>query len=183
MTHLVHFTLAAILVVSPGAIVNTTGHQTRQERRIEINHNLDTDTITARLISFQVSGEKLQYHSLRLGAAYNANLKTNQKDTNIMLELVSVVKARKLNSDLYVVFDVDGREIHFGSNRSAIRKPVPGRVWIGERMVFSIPLEEFQRLATAQKLAIKMGSVRFDLDEDARGALKVYAETIQKLGS
>jgi len=71
--------------------------------------------------------------------------------------------------------------VHYGSNRSAIRNPVPGRLWIGERMVFSVPVEEFQKLAAAEKLAIKMGGVRFDLNDDARMSLKLFAEKITQI--
>ena len=81
------------------------------------------------------------------------------------LELVSVVKARMLNSDLYVVFVVDGEEMHFGSNRNAIPNPVRGKPWIGERMVFRIPRDDFTKLASAKKLSVKIGSVSFDFTD------------------
>jgi len=64
-----------------------------------------------------------------------------------------------LNTDLYVVFVADGEEIHFGSNRSAIRNPVRGKPWIGERMVFRIPREDFIKLTSAKKLSVKLGAV------------------------
>lgn len=94
----------------------------------------------------QFSGPKEHYHSLSYSISYShpgkpGTNKTPPKDVNF--ELVSVVKARELNTDLYVVFLVDGKEIHYGSNRSAIRKPVAGKPWIGERMVFSCRTKSF----------------------------------------
>jgi hypothetical protein len=89
----------------------------------------------------------------------------------VKFELVSVVKARKLNTDLYVVFVIDGKEIHFSSNRSAIRRPVPGKPWIGERMVFLIPYEQFHNMAEAKTLSVKLGGVMFDFDEEMRRAI------------
>jgi hypothetical protein len=90
------------------------------------------------------------------------------------------VKARRLNPDLYAVFVVDGKPIHFSSNRSAIRNPVPGRSWIGERMVFLIPREEFLKLAAAEKLAIKMGGVTFEFSDELRDSVRSFGEGIAR---
>ena len=95
-----------------------------------------------------------------------------------MLELVSVVKARQLNSDLYVVFLVDGKSVHFGSSRSAIMKPVPGRLWIGERMVFSLPYQEFVKLSSAKKLAIRFGDTTFQLTDATVALLSKFASEL-----
>jgi hypothetical protein len=89
-----------------------------------------------------------------------------------------VVKARRLNSDLYVVFVVDGKEIHYSSNRSAIRKPVRGKPWIGERMVFMIPREDFVKMAAAKTLSVKLGDVSFDFDQQ-REPIKAMSEFSQ----
>ncbi|HEX7294178.1 MAG TPA: hypothetical protein VF251_00410, partial [Pyrinomonadaceae bacterium] len=146
---------------------------------IRINHDTKKDVITARLARFRIAENVDHYQSLDLSAFYTYPRKTDQAAApKVDLELYSVVKARKLNPDLYVVFVIDGNEVHFGSNRSAIRIPVRGRPWIGERMVFSVPLEEFQKLASAKELAIKMGGVRVDLNDEAHTALKRFAEKI-----
>ncbi|HTG92068.1 MAG TPA: hypothetical protein VL866_05755 [Pyrinomonadaceae bacterium] len=146
---------------------------------IQINHDTKKDVITARLVRFRIAENVDHYHTLDLGAFYTYPRKTDQTAAaKVDLELYSVVKARQLNADLYVVFLIDGKEVHFGSNRSAIRSPVRGRPWIGERMVFSVPLEEFQKLASANELAIKMGGVRVDLNDEARTALRMFAEKI-----
>ena len=97
----------------------------------------------------------------------------------VNFELVSVVKARRLNSDLYVVFLVDGKPIHFSSNRSAVRNPVPGRLWIGERMDFLIPYEDFLKMAAAEKLAIKMGSEVFEIDDEVRDFLRAFSDALK----
>ena len=183
MTRLLHIVLTAVFFLqtfaSHNAVVNVTG----QEHRIEISHDLVTEVVTARLIRFRVGDKKEHFHSLDLAAFYAFQGKNKQRDEVVKLELSSVVKTRKLNPDLYVVFIVDGREIHFPSNRSTVRNPIPGRFWVGERMVFSVPTEDFHKLAAAKELAIKMGSVRFDLDERALRALKVFGETIKKIAS
>jgi hypothetical protein len=146
---------------------------------IQIKHDTKKDVITARLVRFRIAENVDHYHSLDLGAFYTYPRKTDQTAAaKVDLELYSVVKARRLNADLYVGFLIDGKEVHFGSNRSAIRNPIRGRPWIGERMVFSVPLEEFQKLASANELAIKMGGVRVDLNDVARTALRMFAEKI-----
>ena len=154
--------------------------QTSQEQKIEIHHDLETDVLTARLARFRIADDNGPYHSFDLSASYTYPFKSRPTEPKVDLALYSVVKGMQLNSDLYVVFVVDGKEVHFGSNRSAIRNPAPGRRWIGERMVFSVPLEDFRKLAAAKQLAIKIGSVTIELNEDARTSLKVFADTIGK---
>lgn len=112
-----------------------------------------------------ITGPKGQYHSLTFSISYSHPGSAPTPGNEFDLELVSVVKARTLNTDLYVVFVADGEEIHFGSNRSAIRNPVRGKPWIGERMVFRIPREDFIKLASAKKLSVKLGAVSFDFTD------------------
>lgn len=135
---------------------------------------------TVRLPPSQLSGQKDRYHSLSYSIYYSyPGLEaTTPKDVNF--ELISVVKARRLNTDLYVVFVVDGKEIHFSSNRSAIPRPVPGRLWIGERMVFTIPREEFMKMAAAEKLGVKLGSVSFEFNKANRAAVRAFGEMIKE---
>lgn len=141
---------------------------------------------TVRLPQEQISGPKDQYHSLSYSISYShpgppGQTTTRPKDVNF--ELVSVVKARKLNTDLYVVFLVDGKEIHFSSNRSAIPRPVRGKPWIGERMVFLVPLDDFLKMAEAKKLGVKLGGVVFEFDDGARHDIQQLAKTITDPGS
>jgi hypothetical protein len=134
-------------------------------------------TRTVRLPSTQISGPKDRYHSLSYSIYYSyPSRKTTPRNVNF--ELVSVVKARRLNTDLYVVFVVDGKEIHYSSNRSAIRNPVRGKPWIGERMVFLIPREEFLKMATAKTLGVKLGGVSFEFNEEARNSIRDVAKII-----
>ena len=130
----------------------------------EVVRNYDSvkDVTTVSSSPVQLSGPKDRYQSLTFSVSYSYPGQTQTTPQEFNLELVSVVKARTLNSDLYVVFVVDGKEIHFSSNRSAIRNPVRGKPWIGERMVFQIPREDFIKLASANKLAVKLGGVSFD---------------------
>lgn len=133
--------------------------------RIETSYDDRKDLTTVRLPSIQLSGPKDRYHSLAYSIYYSYPGKTAASPREVNFEIVSVVKARRLNSDLYVVFVVDGEEIHFSSNRKAIRNPVKGKPWIGERMVFRIPREDFIKLGSAKKLSVKLGDVRFDFTE------------------
>jgi hypothetical protein len=130
------------------------------------------DVTTLRMIPQSLSGPKGQYHSLTFSVSYSYPGQTPTPAKEVDLELVSVVKARTLNSDLYVVFVVDGEETHFGSNRSAIRNPVRGKPWVGERMVFRIPREDFIKLASAKKLSVKLGGVSFDFTDSHLFAMR-----------
>lgn len=135
---------------------------------------------TVRLLSTRLSGDKDRYHSLSYSIYYSYPGIAASPPKDVNFELVTVVKARELNTDLYVVFVVDGKEIHYGSSRSAIPKPVRGQPWIGERMIFSIPREDFMKMAAAETLGVKLGGVSFEFNESARTSIRAFAEMIGK---
>ena len=142
--------------------------------KVETTFDESKNLTTAKLGPVRLAGDGERYHSLDFTLVAEYPGRTKQRPERINFDLISVVKARRLNSDLYVVFVIDGREVHFGSNRSAIRKPVPGRLWIGERMTFSIPYDDFEKMTNAKKLSVKMGSITFDFDEEAKKALTSF---------
>ena len=150
------------------------------QQQFETVYDPQKNLTTVRLPQTKLSGEKDRYHSLSFSIDYAYPSRKATPPERVNFELTSVVKARRLNTDLYVLFLVDGKPIHFSSNRSAIRKPVPGRPWIGEKMVFLIPREEFLKLAAAEKLAIKMGGVTFEFSEELRDGVRLFAEGIAR---
>ena len=129
------------------------------------NYDSVKNLTTVLMVPEELSGPKGRYHGLTFAVSYSYPGMTPTAPKEFALDLISVVKAKTLNSDLYVVFVVDGQEIHFSSNRNAIRNPVPGKPWIGERMVFRIPYEDFKKLASAKKLSVKLGEVSFDFTD------------------
>ena len=145
------------------------------ETRFDEQKNLTTQSLGP----VRLSGPKYRYQSLDFSLSRSYDGTTPTTPDRINFELVSVVKARLLNSDLYVVFVVDGKQIHFSSNRSAIRNPVPGRLWIGERMIFSIPYDDFARITNAEKLSLKMGGDVFDFAETTRKALHAFLAAVK----
>lgn len=155
-------------------------HVSAQDSQINVHHDRDKDQTTITLKPFRIAGNNDRYHRVDLSAFYVYSGSTKQRPTDVSLELVSIVKARKLNSDLYVVFVIDGKQVHFSSSRSAIPKPIPGRLWVGERMVFSVPAEDFQKLAAAKHLAVKMGVVRFELTDEMLTKLRVFADLVKR---
>jgi hypothetical protein len=173
--------LSHLLILFTTVLASTQAAQTSQaQSQIETTYNQDKDLTTVKLPTSRISDDRDRYRSLDFSVFYTYPSRENRVPSNVNFELVSVVKARKLNTDLYVVFVIDGDKIHFGSNRSAIFNPVPGRLWIGERMVFRIPYMTFKKLAAAKHLAIKMGPTDFDLSEDALESIRRFAETIPK---
>lgn len=134
------------------------------------------DVTTLRTTRTKFSGPKDRYHSLSYSIYYSypGRVAAPPKDVNV--EIVSVVKAHRLNTDLYVVFVVDGKEIHYSSNRSAILKPVRGKPWIGEKMVFLVPREDFLKMAEAKTLSVKLGGVTFDFNQQMRESIKAMSQ-------
>ena len=155
-----------------------TGLAWNQIVLVETLFDQQKNLTTVRLPSTKLSGPKDRYHSLSFSIDYSYPGETPSSPERVNFEVRSVVKARSLNPDLYVVFVADGEPVHFSSNRSAIRNPVRGRPWIGEKMVFLIPREDFLKLATAEKLAIKLGDVTFDFDNEARAGVQMLAKAL-----
>jgi hypothetical protein len=141
---------------------------------IETSYDRSKDRTTVHLTPVQVSGEKDKYYSLHLAASFTYQGQVQSKPEAIDVELQSIVKARSLNTDLYVVFIVDGETLFLSSNRSARKNPVPGRRWIGERLVFRTPYETFKRIANATTLKIKMDAVVFPVGNDHLAALRQF---------
>jgi hypothetical protein len=141
----------------------------------ESSYDVLKDVTSFRMPSKKVSGAKDRYHSLSYSISYSYPGREAKACRQVDFELRSVVKASSLNTDLYVVFVVDGKEMHFGSSRSAIRNPVRGKSWIGERMVFHIPREDFLKFAQATKLGVKLGGVTFDFSEQELNTVRGVA--------
>ena len=176
----IYSALIAVIVLSARASLADPLQQNvrPQEEQIQVQYDAEKDHTTVILPARRIVVDTEQYHSVDLSVFFSYTGATKRPPKEVKLELRTVVKARKLNSDLYVAFITDGTERHFSSNRSAILKPVPGRLWVGERMVFSIPTEDFRKLASAEQLIVGMGSARFAVDDSAMLALRSFAEQI-----
>jgi len=147
---------------------------------VEIKKTFDQqkNISTIQLPATRVAYEQGKYHRLDLSLTYSFKGTTPPVETQpIDLELVSVVKARRLNTDLYVEFLIDGKPVHFGSNRSAIRNPVPGRLWMGERMLFSIPYQDLVKFSAAKTLAIRFGDTTFQLNDNHLTLLRKFVSS------
>lgn len=178
------FVYIFLLIFSPSYAIgfdHDSSVLANQEQKIQTKYDPEKKQTAVVLPSMRIANDTDRYHSLDLSAFYTYSTELQSPPTHINLELKTVVKARKLNSDLYVVFVVDGKENHFSSNRSAIQKPVPGKRWVGERMVFNVPLESFRELASARQLVIRMGAVRFGIGEEQMGFLKLFADSINSI--
>jgi hypothetical protein len=118
----------------------------------------------------KISGAKDEYHSLHLALSYKSN-ETKFPET-VDFEIQTVVKKRKLNPDLYIVFLIDGEEVFLSSDRRAVTNPVPGRRLIGERIVMRMPIATYLKLTDAKSSVIRMGRTRFELSAEQKTAMK-----------
>ena len=133
---------------------------------------------TVKVVPVKISGDKDKYHSLRISPAFSYPGQEPTLPDTIDFELLTVVKG-KLRVDLYVVFVVDGETIFLSSNRWGIKRPVQGRRWIGERLVFRMPYQTFLKMAAAETIAVKLDAVRFDFGEEPMRAIRDFAKHIQ----
>ena len=56
---------------------------------------------------------------------------------------------------------------------------MPGKRWIGERLVFRMPYETLMKLTKARAVAIKMDGVEFPFAESAVDQVRVFAKRLE----
>ena len=176
-TRLLHKLWAALTTLAMvGAIL---GQLPDHSAKIETTYDSARDKTTVRLAPVKISGDKDKYHSLYMSPSFSYQGQQFQVPSTIDFELQTVVKG-KLRVDLYVVFIVDGETIFLSSNRWGIKRPVAGRNWMGERLVFNMPYETLLKIAAAKTVAIKMDAVMFELGEEPQlQAIRDFARHIQ----
>jgi hypothetical protein len=157
-------TAAAICVGQDGSL------PAPRPANIEIAYDKAKDRTTVRLAPVQISGEVGKYRSLHMSPYFSFPGQEPVTPSLVDFELQTVVKGR-LRTDLYVVFVIDGETVFLSSNRWAVKRPVPGRVWVGERLVFRMPYETFSKITKAKTFAIKFDGVVFTVGETQQQAL------------
>ena len=173
--------LSPALLIIAASIAIALGQQGPNEApRFETSYDNVKNQTTVRLMPVKLSGEKDKYYSLHMSPLFSYPGQSPAAPSIIDFELQTVVKGR-LRTDLYVVFIVDGETIFLSSNRSAVKRPIPGRVWMGERLVFRMPYETLLRIAGAKKLEIKMDAVRFEVGEKQLQAIREFSEKVKSL--
>lgn len=148
-----------------------------QTLQIATSYDEVKDKTTVRLAPVQISGDNGKYRSLHMAPAFSYSGKEPRAPEIIDFELRTVVRGR-LDTDLYVVFVIDGEKVFLSSNRSAIKRPVPGRVWLGERLVFRMPYETFVKVTKARVLEIRFDGVKFALSEEHLRMLREFGNYI-----
>ena len=156
-----------------------TGSSFAQDReRIITGYDRNKNVSTVKMLPVKVSGDKDKYHSLHIAPSYSFPGREASVPENIDFELQTIVKG-KLRVDLYVVFIVDGKAIFLSSNRSGVERPVPGRRWMGERLVFRMPYQTLLKMAEAKTIAVKLDGVRFEFGEEPMQAIRDFVKHLQ----
>lgn len=154
-------------------IMQTVGAVPQEAAKIESSYDLENDKTTIRLAPVKISGEQDKYHSLHMSPSFSYPGIRLITPSIVDFELQTVVKGR-LSTDLYVVFIIDGETVFLSSNRWAIKRPVPGRVWVGERLIFRMPYETFLKITKAKTFEIKFDGVKFSVGETQKQALREF---------
>lgn len=178
MINLTPLLLALILSVSQLTLVRSAkqaavGVDPQDAARTETTYDAEKDKTIIRLAPFQISGENGKYHSLHMSPSFSFPGRQVVIPSIIDFELQTVVRGR-LRTDLYVVFMIDGEKVFLSSSRWAIKRPVPGRVWAGERLVFRMPYETFVKITKANSFEIKFDAVTFLVGETQKRALRDF---------
>jgi hypothetical protein len=151
-----------------------------EKTKFETTYDAEKNRSTVRLLPVKIFGEKNKYYSLHMSPSFSYAGQAAATPSVVDFELQTVVKGR-LKTDLYVVFIIDGETVFLSSNRWAVKQPIPGRVWMGERLVFRMPYETLLKISKAKKLEIKMDAVRFEVGENELQIIRDFAERAKSL--
>jgi hypothetical protein len=178
-----HVTLLLFsLLITPGPIprpVLASAAITQDASKVENSYDAEKDKTTIKLAPVQISGERDKYVSLHMSPAFSFPGHQPARPDIIDFELQTVVRAKLLRTDLYVVFMIEGEKVFLSSSRWAVKRPVPGRVWIGERLVFRMPYETFVKITKASSVEIKFDAVTFSLGDTQKQALRDFLTHMQ----
>lgn len=165
-----------IIVTAPTTAFNRIAKQgTDAPGKIETIYDDGKNETTVRMTPVKIASEEGKYHSVHMSPSFTYPGRIFVRPKIINFELQTIIRGR-LRSDLYVVFIVDGETIFLSSNRWAIKRPVPDRTWVGERLVFRAPYEVFMKLARGRHVEVKMDAVRFQLGESQLATLRDFAK-------
>ena len=166
------FLILTMVTTTPVSSGKESSPVAPQAAEIETSYASSKDQTTVKLAPVQISGEQDKYHSLHMSPSFSFPGHQRVAAPAIVdFELQTVVKGR-LRTDLYVVFIIDGETVFLSSNRWGIKRPVPGRVWMGERLVFRMPYETFVRVTKAKDFQIKFDGIKFSVGETQKQALR-----------
>lgn len=171
------FGILLVLTVSALTLAHVSnGESLIQTPKIETSYDSGKNKTTVRMAPMKIADEKGLYHSIHLAPAFSYRGREPRSAEIIDFEVQTVVKARQLKVDLYVLFLIDGEKIFLSSNRRGVKNPLPGRRWVGESLVFRMPLETMVKLANAKQAMIRMDGLDFELSSDHLSALREFAE-------
>ena len=169
--------LALALLAASFAAIRSLGQAVvgapRESAKVVGSYDSEKDETTVRLTPVKISGGQGKYVSLHMSPSFKFPGRSLMEPSIIDFELQTVVRGR-LSTDLYVVFIIDGETVFLSSNRWAVKRPVPGRVWTGERLVFRMPYETYVRVTKAKTFEIRFDGVRFRVG-------KAQQETLREL--
>jgi len=138
--------------------------------KVEGRYDAAKDETTVRLLPIKISSDQGKYVSVHMSPSFKFPGRSLMKPEVIDFELQTVVRGR-LSTDLYVVFIIDGETVHLSSHRWASKRPVPGRVWVGERLVFRMPYETYVKITKARTFAIRFDGVKVSVSDKQKEAL------------
>jgi len=177
---IIRFILALMLFFAGAPAVIPSQRIAQESAKIETTYDPDKDRTTVNLEPLEIVREKGRYHRIELKVSYTYSGRQRQVPETLNFELRTIVKARKLDSDLYVELLVDGERIFLSSDRGAIQNPVPGKQWIGERISLRMPYATFLSVTKARTVAVTMDGAKYFLNVHALKALREFEDSINR---
>ena len=156
----------------------STAGSVQEPIKVETVYDEAKDKTTVKLQPIQIATSEDKYVSVAMSPSFSFSGRRASRPEIVDFELRTVVRGR-LRTDLYVVFLIDGEKTFLSSNRWAVKRPVRGRLWMGEHLVFRMPYETFVKITKAKSVEIKFDAVVFPLSESHLQALRDFLASIK----
>jgi hypothetical protein len=169
---------AVLLTIQVGAVGSPSqpvaSVAAQESGNIETTYDEAKDKTTVKLARVKISSGQDKYVSLHMSPSFSfTGRRLLATPAIIDFELQTVVRGR-LRTDLYVVFMIDGEKVFLSSSRWAVKRPIPGRVWMGERLVFRMPYETLVKITKATAFEIKFDATMFSVGDQEKQALRDF---------
>ncbi len=153
-------------------------HEFPSRQSVETTPSIATKGPRITLGPVQIGGPKDKYKAIYLTAWFEKTVGGSGVPDFVRFDLLSVVKRRSLDVDLYVQLIADGRKLAPGSNRWAVKNIERDPRVIGERIEMKLSIEEFRSIANAKNLTVKYDAIPFEVSDQVLAGLRELAKQV-----
>ena len=174
--------LLLVMILCPAMCSSARGagnvHVDPSRQTVEARQSIATQSPKVTFGPIQIGGPKDKYKAIYLTAWFQKPVGGSGIPEFVRFDLLSVVKRRSLDVDLYVQLIADGRKLAPGSNRWAVKNIERNPRVIGERIEMKMSIEEFRTIANAKNLTVTYDAIAFEVSDQVLAGLRELAKQL-----